>query len=457
MNDSSVSEVLNDWLDSYLNFERLPVKNIFWLDTIQFLCTRFDNPQDSCPSIHIAGSKGKGSVSTLVSSIIKENGLSCGLYTSPHITELIERITEAGTFFPERIYDAAFREMVSRVESIIPEELPNEREITWFELITLYSFLCFRQAHVDWGVFETGLGGRLDATNVLKPELCILTPIELEHTEFLGNTIPLIAGEKAGIIKADTPVFVSRQKPEAMEVFRRKAAEMNAPVFAAEDFIKNLNWQYNRDDDGACHTMHVDIELNGLFSRPLHADMRLLGEVQAQNAALAAAAVKHVIPDISEETVERGLSKAFLPGRFEITENPWGGTLILDGAHTANSLAGTLHTFKALFNPGAELIFGCAADKDMHALAELIIQEKSLFSHITLTKPGEVKKSDLPMLEKKFRECLAESGTDLSLTVEPDYRKAIEDGLKRAGREGKTLLSTGSFYLVSEVKKVLKA
>ena len=132
MENNNVSKILSDWLDSYLNFERLPKKNLFWLDTIEFLCNRLNNPQNSYKSIHIAGSKGKGSVSAFVSSIIREAGFSCGLYTSPHIQHLIERITEAGKFFPEKVYDDAFREMVPRIESIIPEQLPNEREITWF-------------------------------------------------------------------------------------------------------------------------------------------------------------------------------------------------------------------------------------------------------------------------------------------------------------------------------------
>ena len=164
--EKSAIQCLEEWLDSYLNFERTPKKGIFWLDTIKYLCERFENPQQSYKSVHIAGSKGKGSVSTMLSSIIKEHIGSCGLYTSPHILSLAERITNNQSFFDEKIYEEALKELIYKTESIIPENLPNNREITWFELVTLYGFLCFRKANLSWAVFETGLGGRLDSTNI---------------------------------------------------------------------------------------------------------------------------------------------------------------------------------------------------------------------------------------------------------------------------------------------------
>ncbi len=467
MENNNVSKILSDWLDSYLNFERLPKKNIFWLDTIEFLCNRFNNPQNSYNSIHIAGSKGKGSVSAFVSSIIREAGLSCGLYTSPHIQTLIERITNAGTFFPEKVYDDAFREMVPRVESIIPEQLPNEREITWFELITLYSFLCFKHAECKWAVFETGLGGRLDATNILKPNLCILTPIELEHTEFLGNTIPLIASEKAGIIKKETPVFVSRQKNEALDVFREKADEMSAPLFYYDDFVRKVEWNLSSQDDGKNRTkctMHVKIDCDRFFARPLETNLQLLGKVQAENATLAAAAVKYLMPDLDESVIESGLSKAVLQGRFEVTDNPFGTKkLILDGAHTANSLTGTMDTFGRMFNSGSDkahehLLFACACDKDIHALTKVILKEPCPFTRICLTRPGEIKKSDLGALSECFMDYMKTNKiSGIEMIIEPDFKKAIKESLENAGKNDAVLLVTGSFYLVSEVKEILES
>ena len=460
MENNNVSKILSDWLDSYLNFERLPKKNIFWLDTIQFLCNRFNNPQDVYKSVHIAGSKGKGSVSAFVSSIIREAGICCGLYTSPHIQYLIERITEAGKFFPENVYDAAFKEMVPRIESIIPEQLPNEREITWFELMTLYSFLCFKQAGCTWAVFETGLGGRLDATNIIKPEVCIITPIELEHTEYLGNTIPLIAAEKAGIIKRGVPVFLSHQKDEALEVFKKKANEQDTPLFYYDDFVRGVEYELPSYKTTNYDTMKVRIDFGTLFSRPLETNLMLIGKVQAENAALAAAAVKHIMPDISEEVIESGLSKAELPGRFEIINNPYGSNkMVLDGAHTSNSLSGTIETFKKTFGNG-NLLFACAEDKDMNALVHVILDADCPFHKVYLTRPGELKKSDLGRLSEYFFAYLStrdDLKDRLCCITEADYKKAIENAMREAGESGEPLLVTGSFYLVSEVKQTLSA
>ena len=236
-------DVFQEWLDDYLNFEHNPKKDIFWLDTIDYLCKRFDNPQDAAPCIHVAGSKGKGSVSRMISCILDEAGYKTGLYSSPHITDFRERISNAGKFFDEEIYEAAIKQMVPNIESIIPQSLPAERPITWFELVTLYAFLCFKIAKVDWSVYEVGLGGRLDATNVLRPKLCCITPIELEHCEILGNTLEEIATEKAGIIKPGIPVVLQQQKSEAMAVFNKKASSQNSRLLNIRDFtsIYDLN------------------------------------------------------------------------------------------------------------------------------------------------------------------------------------------------------------------------
>src|SRR5574344_670164 len=245
MSNETAIKVFQDWLDNYLDFERLPQKGIFWLDTIQFLCRRFNNPQNCAPCFHVAGSKGKGSVSKMIACILEEAGYSCGLYSSPHITDFRERIGTAHDFFPESVYEAAIREMVPRVESVIPDDLPEQRPVTWFELVTLYAFLCFRQAHVQYAVYEVGMGGRLDATNVVVPKISCITPIELEHTEYLGDTLEKIAGEKAGIIKENTPVCISVQKPVCREVFSQQAYKKNAPIVFIEDVIDNVHTEIN--------------------------------------------------------------------------------------------------------------------------------------------------------------------------------------------------------------------
>lgn len=451
-------QCLEEWLDSYLNFEKLPKKGIFWLDTIKFLCQRFSNPQKSFKSIHIAGSKGKGSVSTMLSSIIKEYKGNCGLYTSPHILSLAERITNSHTFLDETIYEESLKELMAKVESIIPEQLPNQREITWFELVTLYSFLCFRKANFSWTVYETGLGGRLDSTNILEPELSIITPIELEHTEFLGNTISEIAFEKAGIIKNNVPVCISKQSKEALEVILNKAKEVNAPIFYIEDYLENLSYVFPSKESDV-KTMEVSIKFKKLFSRPIKINLSLIGKVQAENASLACLCAKILFPEISEEIIEKGLNKCTLQGRFEIAKNPLNkkSEIIYDGAHTVKSIKGTLDSYKRIFhieNHKGILIFAVAADKDIEHIAKEIIESK-LFKEIYITKPGSVKQSDISKVVNTFQEL--SKNCDNKLNHSEDYSKVIEEALESTKEENVPLLITGSFYLVAEAKKVSAA
>ncbi|MFA6856362.1 MAG: folylpolyglutamate synthase/dihydrofolate synthase family protein [Treponema sp.] len=457
MSEKEAVKVFQEWLDGYLDFERLPQKNIFWLDTIKFLCKRFGNPQNASPCFHVAGSKGKGSVSKMIACILEEAGLSCGLYTSPHIIDFRERIGTALDFFPESIYESAIREMVPRIESIIPEELPGGRSITWFEIVTLFAFLCFRHAKVDYSVYEVGMGGRLDATNVVTPRVCCITPIELEHTEYLGDTLEKIAGEKAGIIKKDVPVIVAAQQTEAVrDVFRKKAAEIGTVCNFVDDLTTSIDYSYSTGYVSAAESggritcgMHVHIESN-LFTRPVDTVLQLLGSIQARNAAQAAFAVKTVFPNINESVIEKGLSKAVLPGRFEITytkKYPKLNYLILDGAHTVNSIRYTIETLKKLFAGSTlHLLFACAADKDVLDIAPLF---KGLFSHITLTRPGGTKHSDIEKEKSAF------TGACLTFTADTDFSQAIPAALLQAENKNAVLLVTGSFYLVAEVKKYI--
>lgn len=452
--EKTAIECFEEWLDSYLNFERTPKKGIFWLDTIKFLCERFDNPQDSFNSVHIAGSKGKGSVSTMLSSIIKEYKGACGLYTSPHILNLAERITNSHFFLDEKVYEESLKELVYKTESIIPDNLPNEREFTWFELVTVFAFLCFRRAKMDWTVFETGLGGRLDSTNILKPKLSVIMPIELEHTEFLGDTIEKIAFEKAGIIKSGVPVCISKQYDVAFEVIKKQAEKVGADIFCIEDYVSNLNYELPKiNKKNNKKTMKVDIRFNNFFKRPIHAELNLVGKVQAENASIACLCAKLLFPEITEETIESGLQKAFLPGRFEIIENPLNPKtkVIFDGAHTVNSIKGTIDSFKTIFEDTekANLLFSAAADKDISHIATDLIN-CNLFSEIYLTKPGSVKQCDLSTIEKAFY-------GKSNYQIDEDFSKIINKALSDSSKIQKNLLITGSFYLIAEAKKVVLA
>lgn len=459
--EKTAIDCLNDWLDSYLNFEKNSKKGIFWLETIKFLCNRFNNPQNSFSSVHVAGSKGKGSVSTMLSSIIKEYKGSCGLYTSPHILSLAERITNAHDFLDEKIYEEAVRELVSRTESIIPEQLPNEREITWFELVTIFAFLCFRKSKFSWTVFETGLGGRLDSTNILMPNLSVITPIELEHTEFLGDTIEKISEEKAGIIKPNTPVVVSKQSQKALDVIKNKTLETNSKLYYIEDYVSDISYKLPKlSDVNFEKTMKVSISYKELFSRPIKANLQLIGKIQAENASVAALCAKILFPEIPEEIIEVGLEKANLSGRFEITSNPLNKKqmVIYDGAHTVKSIIGTLDSLKFIFSKDDSkkgiLIFGSAADKNIEHIAKELIN-CNLFSKIYITKPGLLKQSDLSRMIKAFENQLANK--DITLEFDENFENIFYRAVNEGNKKCVPILITGSFYLIAEGKKVFSA
>ncbi len=443
-------DIFQDWLDSYLNFEKKPKKNIFWLETMNFLCNRFHHPEQACPCFHVAGSKGKGSVSELISSILEQAGYKCGLYTSPHILNFSERVGFAHRKLTESVYEKSVREIMNGVDSIIPEILPEGRPITWFELVTLFSFLCFRNAQTDFAVYEVGMGGRLDSTNVVTPLASIITPIEFEHSEYLGDTIEKIAGEKAGIIKQGVPVFCSSQIPSVQNVIQKKADAVHTECIFIDNLLKNISYSYSRIHDQ--HRSRMDICIDSpVFTRPLHAHMKLFGSFQAYNAALAAITVKKILPEIPEDIIETGISNAKLSGRFEIIPAPQDfegiKEIVFDGAHTFNSISNTMNTIRELYpHENIHLLFACAKDKEIEHIVKLL---KNTFQKISLTRPGSQKQCDLNRLEKAF----FSEGFDFSL--DENYKKAIKKALVTASNNNAVLLVTGSFYLVAETKKIL--
>jgi dihydrofolate synthase/folylpolyglutamate synthase len=446
------TELFCEWLENYLDFERIKKKEEFSLKTMQFLVDRFKHPEKSFKSIHVAGSKGKGSVSAMIASILDTAGKRTGLYTSPHILDFTERIAMPSDTFSDEIYGRACDIVVPLVDSIIPGTIPGNVEPSWFELVTLFAFVTFKEAGLEWAVIETGLGGRLDATNVVLPEACVLTPIELEHTEYLGDTIEKIAGEKAGIIKDGVPVFIASQKIPVRNVFASAAMKKNAPIFSMDDAMRTL------ESSVSAEGLEITVEFNELpggarFSRPLSAKLSLVNEIQASNAALAAYTVKTLYPDIAEDVIERGLSRAWIPGRFEIVRGDV--PVVLDGAHTVRSVQLTLDTFRKVFpeaaHGSAHLLFACAADKNVDSMASLL---PGLFSRVTVTRPGDRKSSDIDHEGNAFRAAFGAAGA-AELRIDADYRLAIQESYRAAVSAGVPLLVTGSFYLVAEVKKTL--
>jgi dihydrofolate synthase / folylpolyglutamate synthase len=422
---------------------------------MKFLCNRFSHPQNSFKSLHVAGSKGKGSVSVMLFSILRSYGISSGLYTSPHLLHFSERIAGPDGPFPDEIYGKAGDILERLVTSIIPETLPTHTDPSWFELVTLYAFLVFKEAALPWAVIETGLGGRLDATNVIDPEASILTAIELEHTEYLGDTLEKIAGEKAGIIKFGKPVFCSAQTQSVRDVFSSTASKNNAPIFFIDDVIQEMTHE-STENGLKCTIDFKTVDGGAIFLRPLRFTLSLLTSVQAQNAALAAYTIKYLFPEITEEQIESGLSKAWLPARFEIStycENEKKISVILDGAHTERSIGLVLETFKRIFTQKAHLLFACAADKN---ITGVIPSFSTIFSKITITRPGDKKESNLQGVAKEITDYFSNK-SETEIKIEYDYEKAIQEALHYACSDNAPLLVIGSFYLVAEVKKIFSS
>ncbi len=448
------TDLFCEWLEGFLDYERIRKKGEFSLSTMRFLVDRCKHPEAAFSSVHVAGSKGKGSVSVMISRIIEAHGLTCGLYLSPHMVDFTERVGLSSGPFSDELYGRACDYVVPLVDSIIPNQIPGGLEPSWFELVTLFAFVTFREAGIPWAVVETGLGGRLDATNVLTPRASVITRIELEHTEYLGPTVECIAGEKAGIMKPGVGAFIAVQERSVREVFERKARDIGARAFFMEDFVERA--------EGVLANGKLDVTLSfkrrgdqsGIpdFSRPLRASLSLLNSVQASNAALAAFTAKYLFPDISEGTIEKGLEAAWLPGRFEVVS--WDPLIVLDGAHTVESISRTLDTFKEASRGGASyLVFGCAADKNVDEIAALLAPS---FERIWITKPGDKKTSDLDRETSAFARALS-SVEARKIDSSPDYGASIGNAMDAALKDGRSLLITGSFYLVAEAKAILSA
>ncbi len=284
MSFKSSDEVFS-YFESFTNLERTMsfTEREYRLDRMYFLLDLFDNPQNKYKTIHVAGSKGKGSTAAALASMLANLGYKTGLYTSPHLLSYKERISHAGIFIDENTLIKTGIFLKSTMENTV---LPFPDPPTTFELLSLYAFLLFEKTKCEWAVIETGIGGRLDATNVIVPQGSVITPVEMEHADILGDTIEKIAFEKSGIIKNKKNVFVSPQKPRVLKVIKKSALEKEAQLFSLEDIIKISS--INLKKEGTFFKIHVD-------NRTFDIKINLAGEFQAYNASLALLAVKTVL------------------------------------------------------------------------------------------------------------------------------------------------------------------
>lgn len=427
------------YFESFANFEQTGsgAARTFRLDRMEYLLNRFGDPQASYSSIHLAGSKGKGSTAAFAAGILKAAGLKTGLYTSPHVASYKERITEAGDTYPDELYLRWLNRIAEQVSRLT---LPGGEEPTTFELLTLLAHLMFRDLGIEWGIIETGLGGRLDATNVLLPRASVFTPIELEHTDVLGDTLQLIAEEKSGIIKKGVPAYSAVQEEEVCSVLLKKAA-------AKESEILFLNKSgYSLESSLSTAGTRIKLDRNNL--KTLKAELPLLGDFQAWNASLAvlvldSLAGKGILPELDSPIIGKGLESAKLPGRMEIIRRD--PPVILDGAHTPLSVKKAADCFTSLFKGERILLFGSVQGKDAKNMAGILAPN---FTEIIVTTPGSFKKSEP---EEVYREFVKINGKTRYI---PNTAEAVRTAQEMAGPDIPVLI-TGSFYLAGEARKYL--
>lgn len=420
---------------SFSDYERWPGAGYAerWdLRRMEELLQRLGSPHLGRKTAHIAGSKGKGSTSAMIASGLRAAGLRTGFYTSPHLHTIRERITINGQLITEQEFAAFVSEIRPAVEA---QNRGAFGELSTFEILTALAFYCFQKLGTEAQVLETGLGGRLDATNVVpNPDVCVLTSISLDHTAVLGDTIEKIAGEKAGIIKPGVPVISAPQLPEAMEVFRATGRSRSAPL---TEVGKAVTWEGKGTD-----TMGQRLIVRGL-KNTYDLTIPLLGRHQLENAAVAVAALE--ILGVNREAIVEGLAKVEWPGRMEILRRA--PLLIADGAHNGDSARRLVEALKEYFTfERSILIIGTSADKDAAALIE---EFAPFFDRIIVTA------SEHPRATPPIQLAAGFSRYGKKAVETNSVPEALDRALAEAGRHD-LICATGSLFVVAEVIEHIK-
>ncbi len=412
--------------------------NTFDLTRMYELLAELGNPHQKVKAIHVAGTKGKGSTSTMIARMLEANGYSVGLYTSPHITSLHERIEVNSCC----ITNDDVTELVNIVRPAVDKLTQNGRKPTFFELFTTMAFVHFAQKEVDFAVLETGMGGRLDSTNVVTPEVSVITSISIDHQRQLGKTIALIAGEKAGIIKKGVPVVTVAQSPDALEVIRKKAAELGSDIhIIGEDIDFSCRFEASREDGP-----HTRICVLTPTSRFEHLKVPLPGEHQALNCGLALVALdclKKLNYAIDDEKSIEGLGMVKMPGRLQVVYN--NPRVVVDMAHNAASIKALIQTIgQHIPYDSMVMIFGCNADKDIIGMLDELQYGADKVIFTRSSSPRAVRPDELAELyvEQTGRMCQ----TALSLG---DALKIAKSAVTRED----VICITGSVYLVGDAIK----
>jgi dihydrofolate synthase / folylpolyglutamate synthase len=447
-----------DFLFHRINYERtLSVPygtGEFKLDRMRRLLALIGDPHLAVKAVHIGGTKGKGSTAAMLASVLTEAGYRTGLYTSPHLDRIEERIAIAGQPCSEQEFAALASAVQPAAEQVEAESSAEGASgPTFFEVTTAMAFLHFARAKIDLAVLEVGLGGRLDSTNVCQPEVCIITSISFDHTKQLGNTLAAIAGEKAGIVKPGVPVVSGVLLAEPREVIAAKAAEVGAPLIQrGVDYDISMSaelgkFHYREPPD------HPRYELASL-------QLKMLGRHQAANAATAIAAVNQLRQrgwSISDEALRRGLSVARCPARIElVARHP---DVILDVAHNLASIEALLTVLDEQLSHGRRiLIFASSKDKDYaQMLQRLVPAFDAIFLTQYIYNPRAMEPEALLRLAQQLRrerEAARESAPALHLTAKPADAWRLA---RRLAQHGDLICIAGSFFLAAELRPLISA
>ena len=403
------------------------------------ICDFLGNPQNKFKTIHVAGTNGKGSTSHMLASILQEAGYKTGLYTSPHLYDFRERIKVNGIMCSETFVTSFTNKMKPLIEKVAP---------SFFEITVGMAFEYFAQENVDIAIIETGLGGRLDSTNVINPILSIITNIGMDHMALLGNTLPEIASEKAGIIKAATPIVISEVIPETKNIFEQKASSLDAPIYFAQDFIQfksfQNNWQTSLFEFNQPLIHLLDAPL---FPKSFTVECDLPGKYQYKNLKGVLVAMQILTTmgwQLSASKILKGLlhvgKNTGLMGRWEcIQTNP---RIILDVAHNEHGIKALLEQLESIHYAQLHIVTGMVKDKDVNAVLNLLPKKAKYYftqSHI----PRALPVSELASKGNTFN-LSGSQFENVNIALQAANENATSNDL---------ILVIGSVFLVAEVDR----
>ena len=432
------------YLSGLTDHERLRIVRYnnqnFDLDRMRSLLKKLGNPHEQFKSVHIAGTKGKGSTCAMIAAMLQACGYKVGLYTSPHLIDIRERIMINGEMIPQ----ADLGRLTRMVEPVVARVKPTP---SFFDVFTAIAFKYFEEQEIDIAVVETGLGGRLDSTNVLKPEVTGITSLSKDHMQQLGYTLPKIAEEKAGIFKAGIPAISVIQEPEAEAALQRVAQKVGAPFDVTG---KTIEFSY-RFEATRMQGPHNRICLTTSTSRFEHLAVPLVGEHQAVNCGLALSVVDKLksrgFTNISDTKAMEGLSKTIIPGRMEMVSTT--PRILVDGAHNAASIDALMRAIgQHIPYDSMVVIFGCCGDKDVAGMLDRIT---SGADKVIFTKVDSVRSADPEELAARYIELYGKMA---------QVARSLPEALAIANRavtKEDLICITGSFYLVGEAKRLLAA